>query len=820
MMCVYRLRTLGRTACVLLVGVILALGPACSIRAQDSSKPPYQIVSSTLLDPQVTGNGQGREVHCSCFTANDRIVIYRQAGTEPISSDLSADSDFSDALWLFDVGNTGHYQLAVLFHDVDGKLTADVYQDHTDDAQVSVSNAGGRVRISEPGTWSLRVVALDGYWQRGGRLAPDFDLSVDDSFAAAFGSEAYVGAMKNDGNVDVVVRVRGPKDGDPRSYDWRNVELPIPKSDAILRTTLSVRENGQEPGFAPRFPWYLLGEPVGMVKPYGESFPPIQVDWAQAKIVILGEFVASRGSDVNWFTYSLLPIEPDAITEPDFESPFAFYDLADDHDSVPELEVRVVRVVPNDPILGVPYGPDEPNQLVRYSWDQDNTQNWSFKLGLLGRQSVEELVPFSGFTLRTIPYSDVPTWVTSHQWDIATFVAVEGKLWTSEGIYDWDGPPGMTDGYYSGISGPAAINQQIAVGRRGEYALSLHSQPWLYFSSVDHQLHLAGAEAGVWNIDDHSQIRYINSNGGDDFDGWQRWEDGRITAQLYLVPGGLLYSDSGGTWLKSVDVALELFRSLPPATHSEWQQLGQQIGENRRDFGAGDLRAMFDQFAGTPQPVADGALSDFDRSPDSVSFVVDVDEAAAGALAALTGSNPGIGLRRVTLQKGSVAVAPLTYSAPIITITATPKGEFETIPIQVDISNPGSFDIADATLEIRATTSDGKDGVTLTAASIDVPGNGSQSQTVNWAPGRPGDWIISASLQRRGRNERTEQAVVLQQQTVKVEVKSAPPIPDRLAGKLGSAGGDLERVVIWLGLIMAILGFGVAVSWGRNHNDG
>ena len=149
--------------------------------------------------------------------------------------------------------------------------------------------------------------------------------------------------------------------------------------------------------------------PYGMVKPYNQSFPPIQVDWSIGRLQMLGEFVASRGSDVNWFTYSFHRVEPGLTADPNFESPFTFYDLAGDDDGIPELagscSFACRPTTPSQKSRNIGLGARI--KLIRYSWDQTNSQQWSYKLGLLGQQQIDTTVSFPEFTLRTIPYDQL-----------------------------------------------------------------------------------------------------------------------------------------------------------------------------------------------------------------------------------------------------------------------------------------------------------------------------------------------------------------------------------------------------------------------------
>ena len=136
-------------------------------------------------------------------------------------------------------------------------------------------------------------------------------------------------------------------------------------------------------------------------------------------------------------------------------------------------------------------GLDARTKLIRYSWDQTNSKQWSYKLGLLGQHQIDTTVTFPEFTLRTIPYDQLPTWVTEHRWDIAMFVAAEQKVWTTEGIYDGDFSRQIRDYYYTGANPESGnLDDLIESGMRQDYSLHFEDQPWLTFNPVDRQLHL------------------------------------------------------------------------------------------------------------------------------------------------------------------------------------------------------------------------------------------------------------------------------------------------------------------------------------------
>lgn len=797
------------------VGALLGcLGAACLLNAlaaaedaADSAPRPFAMLSSEPVAGPIVP-AQGRDARCRCYTANDRILVHRTAGDVPVSAALDQPSDFRDALWLIDAGVRGHPQIAVWFHDVDGLLVGDVFQDQDGDGDVAWRPDGDRP-VSESAFFSIRVVARDGYWQRDGRLAPNLDLFVDDRIAPAFNANTYLDSMANDGRIDATIRVRGPRSGDPRSFDWRDVDPPMPKRAGFLRTTLTVRERGLEPTFAPVFPWYPLGfsnegtasavadpapaavprdhlpiQHAGFDRPYGTTTPPLQVDWDAGRVALIGEMVTSRWSDDTWFTYSINRVAADTVTNPNFESPFAFYDLADDDDAVPEMIVRAERIVANDPTIVNPSWVGRANQKVRYAWDQDNTQNWSFKLGLLGQHRIESVVPFPGFTLQTVPYDEFPDWVTERPWDVAAFVAAERDLWTSEGIYAWDGSGPVRDAYYAGTSSDDDdLFPELAPGLRGDYALDLGDRPWLTFNPVDRQLHLAGAETGIWALEDGGRIRYLSSS-KQTFDGWQRWDGGLLSAELYRVPGGLLYSDARETLFRAVEIPAELFRTLPPTDHAEWAALGSLLDEHERDLPPGDLRAMFDAVGGDAIRVAAAPLSGFRRlDGGGARFAVSAADAEGrGLLSRLAGRPVGAGMQVVTRDGAGWSVVAGGAAAPSVTV-ALVESPRSTIPraldhagLRVEAANPGTLDLGPVRLVVEAAGPGGASATLARRENLTLDGEAGLVEDLNWTPAVPGSWRVEARIERAGIGVYDAAPVVLARAELRQEIAASPAL--------------------------------------------
>lgn len=798
--------------------------PAAGASAVDE---PYLLLSSeAVVAPD--GREIGKEVLCACYSAADRITVLRVAGDEPISPALDRDTDFDGVLWLIDVGDRGAPQVVIRFHRLDGVLTADLYDDQDGDGRVALALDGRETVVTESDFWTVRVAALDGYWHRDGRLAPNFDLTVDDRMYATFGGRLFIDAMRNDGHPDVEIRVRGPLEDDPRSYDWRNVYTPFPASSGIYRTTLMVREEGVEPSFTPLFPWYLLGAtdgpttddtaPLanalhtsfddGIVKYPGRSHPPIQVDWAIGTTVYIGEFVASRGSDHNWFTYSIKRVEPGALTNPNFESPFAFYDLAEDDDYYPELAVRVGRFGDGEPASEGPPNGSQGAQVIRYTWDQANDKNWSYKLGLLGRQTVDGRVTFADFELQTIPYADVPTWVIGNSWDIATFVAAERPVYTSEGIYDWDFQRDTSDFYGGTGSAPADLVgafSRLGGGLRGDYSMAFGQAPRLTFNPIDRELHLERAEAGIWNLMDGRQVRFLNLANGRVFDGWQLWDHGRLVSQLYRVPGGLLYSDQKQTLYLLTEIPDELFSTLPPATHADWVALGEALAAHAGSLSPedpGNLFEMFEQFDGAPIRIATGPIADFRPADSGVRFVVDVvDDPTRDVLAALTGTRPRDGVQVVSLIGDMWALEEGGFASPALSVDADGIRVLRESRMRVTVRNEGSMPIDNADIDVVAVAEDGREFSLRVGEPVAVEGHGRQDIEIDWSPRTAGNWTLEVRLYRSGGNQWSGNPVLLAEATQPFEVAAVPQITVDSALNLGWPGVTWERLMILLALV-------------------
>lgn len=743
---------------------------------------PYTVGGFEQFDDTGDGRPDRAELRCECITDQDRITIVDGAANMTWAERVEEGADMSDDLWLFDVANRGYYQLAVQFGRDGAQLTAAVFQDQDGDGQVAVREESGSLHVSEPGFPAVQLVALDGYWQRDGRPAEHLDLLVDDAMLATYGAERFQDLMLNDGVTDVVIRVRGPRDGDPRSFDWRNVYTPFSESAGFYRTTLMVREEGQEPPYAPVFPWYLLGSiygqiehfeggavrtrplegsegrPYGIVKSYGESFAPLQVDWSIGRIAYIGEFVASRGSEHNWFTYSVNRIEPGVLTNPNFESPFAFYDLAGDDDGTPEMQVRIERNVPDDP-FALPQWHERTYQQIRYSWDQSNDGYWDYKVALLGQHDLDGTVAFPEFALQTVPYDELPGWVTGHTWDVATFVAAETlRYLSSEGIYEWGLGGAFRDEFYAGVgSAPAdGTFSTILEGTRGEYQLEYQAQPGLYYSPVDHRLHLLGAAGGVYSIDEERRYRivYRNLDGDDYIDAWNAYEGDELLAQLHQLDNGLLYSAGREVLLLEAAVAREEFRTALPTTSEEWAALGGRLDEFAADLAADDLRGMVTQERAAPVVIDGATLRDVQVTESGPAFILELAPGFDAGTFPINGlGGPGRYAVHYDTQTGQFTAAPAAPAAPTIAeVSTTPElTALESSELTIQIANDGDESLLGADVAVYAARAGGPKTL-LVETQLDLAGRQTVAVQTTWSPPRAGAWELFVELRTPGKD--------------------------------------------------------------------
>ncbi len=655
------------------------------------------------------------------------------------------------------------------FHRSGTELVADLYLDQDGDGAVSYSlrddnqievrerMPGITPRSTNPTFWTFRVTAPDGWWERDGKINYNLNIQVDGAVAATLLRDVYIHVIKTDGVIDFVVHVRDTDhDGRP-DYEWREAFLPFGDLDAYYRTSILVNTEDDELPVTGSIFWPYLGNNYNdIVKPYNQSPPPFEMNWQHARIDYLGEFVASRANPGSYFVYTFERLKPGEILEANHENPFGFYNLAGVDDGYPDLAIRFEDYHAADPYF-IQGTFDEPIVEIEYTWDQDHLRqpdkSWSYMVGLVGRHKIDSVVELPDLKMRTVPYDQAPTWVTEHNWDAGTFVAVEQPpLWTSEHIYTWTVfrtvSGDLRNNYITGemTEEPTKNYQDIDPGLRGEYNFNLAGRPLLYFSSIDRKLHLLTAQYGVWRINESTAVRYGNLSGGDYIDSWQLFEGERLARQLYAAPKFLVYGDDQQVRVKAVDYQAELFRTLPPRTHDEWASLGAQLRNAQRDFAPGDLGALVDQFSGSETQLSGASMRNYRQDgKNSFRFVLELQPGFKVQGEDLLGVQNLLPGTYVVNYNGAFHLERATPPAISATLANVTLSKLQPTALRIGLHNAGSEDLSGAILELQATSPQGY-VTTVTTQTISLPAQTTITTTVQWAAQDVGEWTLKPLL--------------------------------------------------------------------------
>jgi hypothetical protein len=742
------------------------------------------------LDPD--GDGVPEAVVIACRFepgGQDQVIVFDTENKMKPDIPWQSQVDFEDDTWVFDQGADNKADLIVVFHrDVAGELMADLYDDRDGDRQVSYQVENGCVKITENAHWTVRVIAPDGWWTRDGLVNFNLHILVDGDVEGMFGAETYRQYLATDGQVDFEIHVRDlDNDGRP-DYDLRTQHIPWLQGAVGQGTQAMVNWADDEPplrgGFA-LWPYLDLSRSQAsgsrVVKDYRNSPPPLQFDPQTGRIEAVGEFVASRGGEHNCWYYSTRRWARGQVSEANSESPFCLYDLAEDHDGFPEMEVRAWYWLPHDPpFLGGKFS--QPVEWIRYSWDQDNVRSWRYGLGLLGRHLIQSETVIGDFTVRTIPYTEFPAWVTEREWDMAVFAEVtSGIYWSSEGVYAVSSLEGSEfQDYLTGKSDQAPsgeINPER--GFRFEQALNFNRRPLLYFSSVDRRLHLKGAQTGAWNIDDIHMVRYESLNGTGFINNWTFLNAGRPEKRLFVQDGFLIYADTKGVILRRSAVEPVLFETLPPRNHAEWLALGRLLETHQRDFAPGDFKAMMDQFEGPTMEISGAMLRDFRPTPNGFRFVLELRPGfrrSGEDWLGLAGKEPGA---YVVSYAGTFHIQPLTPPSLRLAPADDPFAvELPTAYIPTEtrfhLSNTGLEDASSVAVTATFTSPSGAMEQVVTQTVSVLAGETVPLRFV-WTPTSAGHWRIQVVAQTA-----EEEACPSCLATTDWKVKVTPPEEERI----------------------------------------
>lgn len=532
---------------------------------------------------------------------------------------------FENEIWVFDNAADGSPEIVIEFQTDGVRRKAMLYDRR--------SSIDGILQYADLDSYhAVVVVEAAGDWYVDDRNPnPNIDIYVDSDMLVIFGGSSKLSALgltSTDGTLDYVISVRDTTGSGRPDREYRRAILPEGVEEAMGRTlpgieqtAIMVNPGDDLPPISPWFGWPYFGSlSYGLLTntPTPESLPPIQINWDTGEIEAIGEFVRSRGWDGQWFVYSFDRLQAGQAIAADFENPFAFYNLAGSQSRLADLAIRVTYSPPNHRFLRAGRYP-EPLTGVRYTWVQSDGTVWQrMKFSLLGHRAPTTEVTFDEYSLTTFDYDTLPGLVTASSWDAVNFVVEMGTSslprGAGEGIYVWDDVGGGD--YFFGLSedreDALAARRVIEPGYRGEYALRPTDQLTLYYSQIDGQLHLYGAEGGIWNVGDGTELVYEDGNEDGYFDTWIVTREGQEVERLVHAGRHLLYATESTVAVLETELLSSAFELPPPASPEAWADLRALLVRHGASFdsAAAELRTIFDAHDTGRSLRATGSLRD------------------------------------------------------------------------------------------------------------------------------------------------------------------------------------------------------------------
>ncbi|MBV9119837.1 MAG: hypothetical protein JOZ39_03945, partial [Chloroflexi bacterium] len=355
----------------------------------------------------------------------------------------------------------------------------------------------------------------------------------------------------------------------------------------------------------------------------------------------------------------------------------------------------------------------------------------------------------------------------------------------------------------------------IDPGFRGEYTLVPQPRTTLYFSPIDHRLHLLNATAGVWNDANQREVRYqtlgtpyvVRWDARDiasDFHGtpddaskltaWNLDRQQEQPESLTFAGGQLVLATSTGVYVKNGPDQSSEFETAPPVDHASWLTLKDQLQPRQATFAGTDLQAMFDQFPATTQSVSGGRLRDFRLVAGGFRFILDVP--TLGSTANWLAGKP-IGSYLVEFQNGAYSATSLTPAAVAVSGVSTSAQRpiaLNPLELTATLQNSGGDDAPYQVVSFTATN--GSQNMDLGAVMISVLAGGGAQATVSWVPPSAGRWQISA--QAAGGSARS-------QTTVDVTAPPTTSLPGMLTvQRLPVDGQAAVGIVLGVALLTAV----------------
>jgi hypothetical protein len=501
--------------------------------------------------------------------------------------------DMTGDTWIFNRNQSSDARLIIRFRQTPA-LTAFVYDDVDGNGRIDFLVGESSIQIIEP-DWRVQVIARNNDWSLPGGL-PDWNLDIQINSNFAFISGVPVIPRENEcGDIEPITAIqlldrntsetviKNPltfqvrywdlnNDGIP-DYEWRNVQDAGPFDILIVNKSPNLFYKP-----AHRFP--LLDTVLWM-------------DPSKARIQAVRPLIPERASEASYVLRFDHAITPGSLSDA-IENPTAYYNFQDNHLCIPDLTIHAVSIT-NDQLRG---NLSAYNQ-IRYSWVQ-NGGNIRYRLFLMGQVFTSRINVYPVFSAAHIPYEDLPSFVLENNWVVASFAEMEDP---TRAIPTDDLPENPF--YITSLNRTLLRPNRLVLPEhylpvflslREEYNLFEYNRaPQLYESTVDHRLHLRGAQEGIiifsadtanassgfdfsrdslqtGNLVIKSATTYSDTDSDGYIDTWIYQENGKPVTALVIRPDAALLALPNSVMIKSLPVnfGLSTWEAAPPATNEEW----------------------------------------------------------------------------------------------------------------------------------------------------------------------------------------------------------------------------------------------------------
>jgi hypothetical protein len=721
----------------------------------------------------------------------------------PRGHDIPADARAHDPWWrwgntmtdvyLFAFERQENVRVILEFQpEPDGLPEARLYLNKMGRERVDYTLEGDDLQVRSSGGHPLmRIQPQGGPWMIDDQTNYNLHILVDGRLPPGGGSHP----IDTDGTVDWDIRVGGAH---PGVADWETARLvndPRPKWGYPRFSASQRQPDGPafkaEAPFMPTFPHFTTGlgqrlstdQVDGAIDWYRENPRPLYYDMRAQQLELYPLPGFQNGGMYDY--YSIAP--PPAVN---FESPFAFYSF--DLDSrYPQLLVRGGKSPAGDLYVNQALTGVMDRTSFRYSWKVEDGLVWRYSLDVAGSYPYTQTVQIGNTQILGIPPRDLPSWVVSKPWPLATFVeAVEGYP-GSEGIYfytaqaqenrPWldgtsDDPPPHLDRPYLAEDPAVTRGSDLSLppGFRGESSSTYFQKPTVYFSPIDNRAHLLYAQTGIWNLGHNRILRMHNLDGGAHINGWtreivpdqpapppppngriqpdatrsDRALPGEVEEALYAFDGYLIYSGPQGTELRQAAFTPALFTTQPPTDRDTWLAFRERVQSlNGQERNPEDLRSWLNAFQGTPTIVSGGKIEGVRAIKGGFRFVVDLQAGfQIQGIEATQAIHPG---KYVVTYDGKLRIEPLTPPALSARLRELQPTALAMSRIQVLLGNSGRQDLAGGTLEIWAAPAHSAPELVMTR-TVDLLAGEPITVSLEWVPRSEGDWTLMPKIRQAG----------------------------------------------------------------------